>query len=206
MTRLGDLVEHEKRNDGVLELDGSHDEEEVLRGQEHMPLHKDGLLMGLEVNIVGIYCQRHRNVTDGRTFITDMKTAMRDMDSEHLKILETNGIEGQAVDTSYYFAEGGIWHPIPAISHLEDGKSLHMGFPYRDEERASWRVRVAGVSRSISDDILKSVEHILMNEPYIYYHAWKEGDMLLMDNQRVLHGREAYIGDRTLVNMQVIYN
>jgi len=206
MSRLGNLVDHEKRNDGILELDGSKDEDEVLRGQEYMPLHKDGLLMGLEVNVVGIFCYRYRNVTDGRTFITDMKAAMKDMDPGHLEILESNGIEGQAVDTSYYIAKAGIWHPIPAISHLDDGWALHMGFPYKRDERASWRVRVAGVSQSTSDAILNSVEHVLMNEPYIYYHAWKEGDMLLMDNQRVLHGRESFTGDRTLVNMQVIYN
>ncbi|MCP4121131.1 MAG: TauD/TfdA family dioxygenase [Bacteroidetes bacterium] len=206
MSRLGDLVEHEKRNDGVLELDGSHDEDEALRSHDHMPLHKDGILMGLEVNVVGIYCKLRKNLAGGRTFITDVRAAMQDMDPGHLKTLETNGIEGQAVDTSYYFAEGGIWHPIPAITHLKDGKFLHMGFPYREEERASWKVRVAGISGSTSDTILNSMEQILMNEAYVYYHAWKEGDMLLLDNQRVLHGREAYTGDRTLVNMQVIYN
>jgi alpha-ketoglutarate-dependent taurine dioxygenase len=43
-----------------------------------------------------------------------------------------------------------------------------------------------------------------MDERYCYYHSWSEGDLLLLDNKRTLHGREAFKGQRSLANIQVI--
>ena len=205
MSSIGQLVNHEKRKDGVLELDGSKEEKEVLRGKEFMPLHKDGLLMGLEVNVVGIFCLELENVSGGRTYISDMKSAISKLSKDHIEVLSKYGIEGQAVDTDYYLKEGGIWHKMPAIKELEDGLVLSMGFPYPENSMASWNVRIAEVETEVSDEILEGVESVLMRDPFIYYHEWDEGDMLLMDNQRVLHGRESFTGHRTLSNLQIIY-
>ncbi len=206
MSQLGQLVNHEKRKQGVLELDGSKDEKEVLRGKEFMPLHKDGLLMGLEVNVVGIFCLELNNVSGGRTYISDMKSAMSVISNEQIALLTEKGIEAQAVDTDYYLKEGGTWHRLPAVKELSDGVALSMGFPYPENSLASWRVRVADTEQLKSKEILGSIEKTLMSDPYVYYHDWEVGDMLLMDNQRVLHGREAFTGDRTLSNLQVIYD
>jgi alpha-ketoglutarate-dependent taurine dioxygenase len=33
--------------------------------------------------------------------------------------------------------------------------------------------------------------------------VWNEGDLILLDNRRLLHGREAFRGERALANLQV---
>jgi hypothetical protein len=194
LAQLGPLIEHERRKAGVLQLDGSKDASEVLRGCAGMPLHKDGLLMGLDVPFVGIFCERFRQVQDGRTRICDAQAA--------LALLRENGIEAQAVDTDYYLKEGGTWHPLPAVIDTPEGPSLNLGLPYDADDRPSWRVRIAGVDEPTSDEALGRLRAVLHDPRFTYRHAWSEGDLLLLANHRVLHGREPYRGDRALANLQ----
>ena len=203
LRNLGPLVEHEKREDGVLSLDGSKDEEEVLRGQEYMPLHKDGLLMGISVQWVGIFCEVFRDVSNGRTFISDASCALDAIPRDVLEALEQYGIEAEAVDSDYYLKEAAKWHPLVAIEKRPAGVSLNLGLPYRAGTRPSWRVRIAKVAQLKSDQLLAELEAVLMASRYLYQHEWREGDLLLFDNQRVLHGRESYTGSRRLANLQV---
>lgn len=202
LARLGPPIEHERRADGVLELDGSKDDSEVLRGCAGMPLHKDGLLMGIDVPYVGIFCERFRDVEYGRTRICDAQSALEALPDELLTLLRTRGIEAQAVDTDYYLKEGGTWHPLPALIETPEGQSLNLGLPYDEGDRPSWRVRVAGVDPATSDAALAELRRVLHGPRFTYQHAWREGDLLLLANHRVLHGREPYRGDRVLANLQ----
>lgn len=203
MSGLGPLVKHDKRKDGVLELDGTKDEEEVLRGREFMPLHADGLGMGIDVRIVGIFCQEFRSVRDGRTFVSDTAGALPALPAETRAVLAERGIELQPVDTSYYTIPGDRWHCVPAIVDGPRGPALSMGFPYRPGRRASWRARLPGLPAEESDQRLFELEALLLDPRYAYFHDWVEGDLLLIDNKSCLHGREAYEGQRTLHNLQV---
>jgi len=200
---LGELVQHEKREEGVLNLDGSKDEAEVLRGQEYMPLHKDGLLMGIQVAYVGIFCARFRGVANGRTLLCDAQSAIAQLPDGLLDTLERRGIEARAVDTDYYLEGGASWYPLPAVVRRASGPSLNLGLPYAEGARPSWLVRVAGVDSEVSTRALAALEDVLMSERFLYRHEWAEGDLLLFDNHRMLHGREAYTGDRVLANLQV---
>jgi alpha-ketoglutarate-dependent taurine dioxygenase len=47
------------------------------------------------------------------------------------------------------------------------------------------------------------MEDILEDKKYTYYHNWESGDLILFDNRTVLHGREAFEGERSLIQMQV---
>ncbi|MHC4376940.1 MAG: TauD/TfdA family dioxygenase [Planctomycetota bacterium] len=202
LARLGPPIEHERRTDGVLELDGSKDDSEVLRGCAGMPLHKDGLLMGIDVPYVGIFCERFRDVEAGRTRICDAQSALAELPADLRSLLEHNGIEAQAVDTDYYLKEGGTWHPLPALIETPAGPSLNLGLPYDEGDRPSWRVRVAGVDPATSDAALTELRSVLHDPRFTYQHDWREGDLLLLANHRVLHGREPYRGDRVLANLQ----
>ena len=119
--------------EGVRELDGSKDAEEVLRGQEYMPLHKDGLLMGLEVSWVGIWCERFRGVTDGRTHVCDSAGALDALSPALVQTLEQRGIEGVGVVAGYLesaanrVARALLWAFLPKITIMH----LHV---FADEE------------------------------------------------------------------------
>lgn len=202
LARLGEPVQHASRQEGVLELDGDRDETEVLRGREMMPLHKDGLLMGVDVAVVGIHCQVWRGVENGRTLVSDARSAWDAMDPEVLQLLERQGIEARAADEGYYLEGRGTWHPIEAIQRRPTGVSLAVGLPFPKGARASWHVRVAGVDSAASNAVFEHLEEVLLREEYVYRHEWAEGDLLLLNNHNVLHGREAFRGERALNNLQ----
>lgn len=200
--KLGTLVENDRRKDGVLSLDGSK-KDEVLLGEGFMPLHRDGALMGTSVALIAIHCIEHKNVTGGRTFISDIDSAMAEVPARDLELLRERGIEGKPVD-AYYLKPSDTWHAIPGFIDV-DGKSyLNVGFPYRKGEKASWLVRIPGVDDDECERIFETARAALMNERYCYFHEWHEGDTLLVDNLRTLHGREAFEGQRALANIQVI--
>ncbi len=204
--QFGPLTENNRRKGTVLNIDGSKaDEGEVLLGEGFLPLHRDGALMGTNVLLVGIFCAEYKNITvGGRTFITDAENALKEVPQEYLDILRERGIEGKPVD-SYYLKSADEWHPIPGFIDI-DGKSyLNIGFPSPKGEKPSWLMRIPGISDDRFDEIFTTMTSVLMDEKYCYYHEWEEGDLLLFDNRKVLHGREAYRGERrALANIQVL--
>ncbi len=203
--RFGTLTENDRRQGPVLKLDASkQDEGEVLLGQGFMPLHRDGALMGNHIELVGIFCVEYQHVTGGgRTFISDIDNACKDVPAEILDLLRERGIEGRPVDR-YYTKAADTWHRIAGFAET-DGKSyLNVGFPYRPGEKPSWLLRIPGVDDDRCAAMFETMRAILMSERYCYYHAWDEGDLLLLDNRKTLHGREAFRGRRALANLQVL--
>jgi alpha-ketoglutarate-dependent taurine dioxygenase len=202
LRRLGRLVQNDRRQGAVLKLDGSK-KEEVLLGEGFMPLHRDGALMGTDVAVVGIFCVEHQDVSGGRTFISDIEGATREVPREYLDLIREKGIEGRPVDR-YYTKAADAWHWIPGFIDVGGKSYLNVGFPYRAGEKASWLVRIPGVDDARVQAIFEEMRAVLMSERYCYYHEWKEGELLLLDNRRTLHGREAFRGRRSLANIQVL--
>jgi (5R)-carbapenem-3-carboxylate synthase len=201
--KFGRLVENDRRKRGVLKLDGSK-RDEVLLGSGFMPLHRDGALMGTNVALVGIYCVEYRDVTSGgRTFISDIESATKEIPTEWLDLLRERGIEGRPVD-AYYVKPSDTWHPIAGFLDVGGKSYLNVGFPYRPGEQASWLVRIPGVDDARCQAIFESMRKVYMDPKYCYYHSWNEGELLLLDNLRTLHGREAFQGQRSLSNIQVV--
>jgi (5R)-carbapenem-3-carboxylate synthase len=205
LTQFGPLTQNDRRKGVVLNIDASKiDAGEVLLGQGFLPLHRDGSLMGTDVRYVGIFCTEYKNVVDGgRTFIVDTEGAMADMPKDILDLLRERGIEGKPVD-SYYLKSGDEWHPIAGMINVEGKEFLNIGFPSPRNEKPSWLMRIPGVDETRFNEIFDLLNDIVMSEKYCYYQDWNEGDLLLLDNRKTLHGREAFKGQRKLANIQVL--
>lgn len=201
--RFGPLTHNDRRQNGVLKLDGSK-KDEVLLGQGFMPLHRDGALMGTDVALIGIHCIDYKNVTGGgRTFVSDIEAAIEEVPQAYLDLVRAKGIEGRPVD-SYYLKPSDQWHWIPGFIDVDGTSYLNVGFPYRPGEKASWLVRIPGESEERVQEIFETMRSALMDPRYCYFHEWTEGEVLLIDNKRTLHGREAFEGQRYLANIQVL--
>ena len=206
MSRFGPINNASTRSDGAVVVE-TRDDDEVFRSSAALPLHKDGLLTGFDITLVGIYCIDFKGITAGRTYVSDANRALERMPPEHVALLRENGIEGMPVDnTGYYKAAHMLWHPAPAFrARPGEPPTLNLGLPHAPGEPESWRVRVAGVSEARSDEVMRSLRAALLDEDYTYFHDWQEGDLLVMDNYAVLHGREAFEGQkRRLANIQVL--
>lgn len=207
MRRFGPINEAKTREEGAVLVE-DQGQEEVFRSSFPLPLHKDGLLTGFDVLTVGIYCVAFEEVQDGRTYVSDANLALERMDPEEVEILRRNGCEGQAVDaTGYYRPEwNDRWMRAPAFQ-ARPGKqpTLGLGLPHAPGEPESWRIRIADVPAETSDRILLHLREALLDPHYTYFHAWQPGDLMLLDNYQVLHGREGFQAKRrALANIQVI--
>lgn len=207
MRRFGPINEAKTRDEGAVLVE-DQGQAEVFRSNQPLPLHKDGLLTGFDVLTVGIYCVAFDEVEGGRTYVSDANLALERMDPEEVEILRVNGCEGQAVDaTGYYRPEwNDRWMRAPAFQ-ARPGKepTLGLGLPHAPGEPESWRIRIAGVPEEDSDRILLHLRQALLDPHYTYYHVWQPGDLMLLDNYQVLHGREGFTAKRrALANIQVI--
>ena len=64
-------------------------------------------------------------------------------------------------------------------------------------------MRFCNIDEELSYQYFEKLEEILEHPDYTYYHDWEIGDLILFDNYYVMHGREAYEGERSLIQMQV---
>ena len=204
LEQFGELVKNEKReNETMLALDGKRVATEVIRGNGRLPLHRDGLLMNTIVKFVAIMCMDYEVTSGGRTYLSDSGKAWKEFPEEIKNALIKNGIEGMPFDTTYYLKNEAKWHPFTG-TFVFNGKTYpNGGLHYHKEERASWAIRIANIEEERSDEYFNEMEKILEDKKYTYYHDWKKGDMILFDNRTVLHGREAFEGERSLIQMQV---
>ncbi|MHC4380489.1 MAG: TauD/TfdA family dioxygenase [Planctomycetota bacterium] len=207
MRRFGPINEAKTRTEGAVIVE-DQGQGEVFRSSNALPLHKDGGLTGYDVRIIGIYCVAFREVVGGRTYISDADRAMRSFPAEDQALLQRHGCQAMALDdTGYYrsdFTER--WHPLPAFRELPDGRrTLRIGLPHEPGEPESWRIRIQDVTPEVSDRILADLRTCLLDDGFTYHHEWQEGDLLLLDNDSVMHGREAFTAERrALANIQVL--
>lgn len=207
LRQFGPLTQNDRRKGVVLNIDGSKEQQgEVLLGDGFLPLHRDGALMGTDVRYVGIFCVEYQNMVEGgRTFIIDSEGAMLEMPEDIINLLRERGIEGKPVDR-YYMKSADTWHPIAGFINVDGKEYLNIGFPSPRNEKPSWLMRIPGVDEARFNEIFDLLNDIVMNEKYCYYQDWNEGDLLLLDNRKTLHGREAFKGQRKLANIQVLAN
>ena len=207
LANFGPINAAASRTEGAVMVENQSNEE-VFRSDLALPLHKDGILTGFDVVLVGIYCVEFTQVTGGRTYVVDSERALQQVPQRDVEQLRKHGIEGMAVDSGGYYRQEyeGNWHPFPAFK-AKDGRapSLNLGLPHAPGEPESWRLRVAGVERERSDEILGSLRNALLDDEFAYYHDWTQGDIIMIDNYAALHGREAFHAEsRRLANIQVL--
>ena len=74
---------------------------------------------------------------------------------------------------------------------------------YHPEETPSYKIRIKGLSPETSYEYYNTMESLFHDEALIYYHNWEQGDLLLMDNVKTMHGREAFDGKRSIAQFQI---
>ena len=204
LEQFGELVKNEKRKDEtMLTLDGSQHAKEVLRGTGRMPLHRDGLLMNVDVKYVGIYCLHVNELENGRTYISDSANAFKEYPEEIKQTLLDNGLEAMPFDTTYYLKNENKYYHFDGVISKNNKTLPNGGLHFIKDERASYHLRFSNVDEEKSYEYFETLEKILESPTYTYYHTWETGDLILFDNYYVMHGRESYSGERSLIQMQV---
>lgn len=212
---LGDKVSYAEDNAKVgygfadiLKLDGTHDKEKVITGRGSLPLHTDGILLGTQVDLIILYAEDVKDIDeDGATVVCDQLAALKDMpESLHQPLLDGR-LEYLAFERGYFTNVPEGWYPISTFRDYGRVRSLNLALPFDGQAKASWDVRVPGLNEAASAAWFAALEQHLMADRFLYCHRWRKGDLLIIDNQRTLHGRRGLLPNtcRKLLRGQVTF-
>ncbi|MBM7773966.1 (5R)-carbapenem-3-carboxylate synthase [Actinokineospora baliensis] len=214
VTGLGDTVSYDDDDAAVgygftdiLHLDGTRDEGKVITGRGGLPLHTDGVLLGTQVDLIVLFAAEVRDLAaDGATLVCDQITAWTELPDDLRAVLDRGHLEYIATERGYFTSVPEGWYPIPTFRNYGRVKSLNLALPFQsDEALASWDVRVPNTSAEESGQFFTNLRTHLSDPRYLYEHRWTAGDLVVIDNQRTLHGRRglANASSRKLLRGQV---
>lgn len=195
---LGQTVDH-KFGEGqadLLKLNASRDEGKVVTGRGPLPLHTDGLLVGEQVDLIVLYAKEFSDEPgSGETTVCDQLAAWREM-PEHLRETLAEGTLEYLVEERGYFPQvPADWYAIATTRDYGRVRSLNLALGFPPDTPRGWQVRVAGMDPAASDKFFQELSDHLHTTRYLYQHRWQPGDLLVIDNQRTLHGRTAIGSD-----------
>jgi (5R)-carbapenem-3-carboxylate synthase len=168
-------------------------------------LHTDGAFVGTHPSFIILYCAHiDQQPGDGETQLCDQRLAMASMPAD-LKELFSAPWEYMVHDASHFPSIASQWVSVPPVIEKDDGtRTLNMAMPFElGDPNPGWSVRISGKSTEESTALLRALDQYLKNSESFYSHRWRIGDLLILDNSRVLHGRSAITGARHLYRGQL---
>lgn len=179
----------------MLELNG--DKEKIVTGRGRLPFHTDGGILRSNVDQIFLYGAQIENLRFlGATLITDHVAALRDMPRHLLDVLENETFEVCATEPGYYSgASPEGWFKVDTFKDFGWVRSLMIYFPFDAGDPASWETRITGFTLSETHKFFDELGTFFRQGQYTYSHYWRTGDLLISDNRRTLHEREAFRED-----------
>ncbi|WP_186184943.1 L-tyrosine/L-tryptophan isonitrile synthase family protein [Burkholderia gladioli] len=180
---------------------------------ESVPLHWDLSMLPLTHPLVQedehfaatlftLHCRKAPRPGEGQTTLVDARAIARDLDAATLAQWEQLSLTYNTKMT--YF--GGVPRTFPLIAvHPETGEKL---LRYQEGSESSLQRFEVGVSTPgrVPEDFVARVNALAYSPKYLVEHEWQDGDIVMVDNYSVLHGRRAMSRDsaaRELWRVQV---
>ncbi|CAI1791854.1 TauD/TfdA dioxygenase family protein [Serratia plymuthica] len=204
-SKYGTIVEYsdEKIDVGfgyrdTLKLEG--EKGKIVTGRGQLPFHADGGLLLSQVDQVFLYAVEIKNMKfRGSTTVCDHVLACNEMPDHLRKVLENETFEVRVLERGYYVdvsPEG--WFKVPVFTDLGWVRKMLIYFPFDDDQPASWEPRIVGFTDEEIKRFFIELTTFMKNPRYYYKHYWKDGDLVIMDNRRVIHEREEFNDDKII--------
>ncbi len=179
----------------TLKLEG--EKGKVVTGRGQLPLHADGGLLLSQVDQVFLYAAEIKNVKfRGATTVCDHALACREMPAHLLRVLENETFEVRVLERGYYAdVSPHGWFKVPVFTDLGWVRKMLLYFPFDDGQPASWEPRIIGFTEWETKTFFAELTQFMKHPRYYYKHYWQDGELLIMDNRRVIHEREEFNDD-----------
>jgi alpha-ketoglutarate-dependent taurine dioxygenase len=177
----------------MLRLDASPDDGRVATGRGPLPLHVDNLWIGEPTDLILLYAAEVSDAPgSGETVVVDQLAAWANMPAHLRRVLEEQQIEHRVDQCGPTPGLPEGWFAVSAIRDRGAMRSLYLALPFPPETPApGWRVRVAGFRRQESEHFFRELDAHFRRQEFTYQHRWTTGDLLVINNQRTLHGRSS---------------
>lgn len=193
---LGTLATHRfgTGRPGLLDLDASPLPDRVVTGRSALPLHTDGTLIDASPKYIALYCHAVDQQPGSGSTELCLQAELLDTDlPAELAMVTYVDWEYFVTDASHFPGVAHRWLTIPPTVQSTTGTTrLNVALPFdavNGSTPAGWQVRLAGSTEDDSRPVFARLNQHLRGCQSFYSHDWSQGDLLVLDNERVLHGR-----------------
>lgn len=154
---------------------------------ENVPFHWDGAFFEVPATLVFNCLQAPEPGTGGATLFTDTQRICEDKGDLIKHYWSEIEVTYKTDKLAHY---GGEITQTLLEKHPVTGKPvIRYGEPVSTENNP---VSVDVLPKQHEGDLIAEMANLLYQPEYCYRHFWQAGDLLLADNMRLLHGRDAF--------------
>jgi len=190
----------------VLDLVVEEDPKNYLFSRTDVPFHWDGAFAAVAPRYFLFQCVKAPVPGGGgETVFSDSTEVIRRADPELVREWAATKIGYRTEKLGYY--GGSVDSPL-LTEHTETGETImRYGEPLDPDRYLNpvW-VDVHGRSGADAEAFMADLRDRLHDPSVCYHHEWRDGDIVTVDNQALLHGRNAFRGNssRHLQRIQVL--
>ncbi|MEU7582067.1 TauD/TfdA family dioxygenase [Streptomyces sp. NPDC041068] len=160
-----------------------------------IPMHVDGHLNANPVSYVGLECLE-APYEGGETLVASSSAFFAAAPDALVARLRSLTIEyWSRVAGSGFYVERPEGNPVVApvqVDPVTGGDALCVGVDYPQDPSRNFGAAVVGHTQEQSLELFAELAELLARPEVMYAHEWRVGQVLVMDNRRVVHGRSSY--------------
>lgn len=188
----------------VLDLVVQEDPKNYLFSRTDVPFHWDGAFAKVAPRYFLFQCVQAPAVGGGgETVFSDSTEVIRRADPALVAEWAATEVSYRTEKLGYY---GGETTASLLAKHSETGETIMRYGEPLDPERYLNPVWVSIKDKPDAEEFMADLRDKLHDPSVCYHHEWRDGDIVAVDNQALLHGRNAFIGNssRHLQRIQVL--
>jgi alpha-ketoglutarate-dependent taurine dioxygenase len=185
--RFGDLLEWNFGH--VLDLFVHEEPRNYLFTHGEVPFHWDGAFAARTPSLQVFQCLRSPGPgSGGETTFCDTTRVIRDAGSAELRRWENISIRYQTEKVAHYGGE--IMQRLVEAHPADDSPILRFAEPV--DGLNPLFLEIDGLEGETQEEFLRRFTPRLYAAHALYAHEWREGDFVIADNHRLIHGRNAF--------------
>ena len=187
----------------VLDLKVQEDPKNYLFTRGPVPFHWDGAFAHVEPRYFLFQCLDARPGGGGETVFCDTVAAYAAASPEQRAVWDRVRISYRTDKLAHY--GGDVTHPLVS-THPASGETVLRYAEPLDPERFINPLFLDVEGAPDGDRLVAELSEYLWRPEFCYAHAWRPGDIVVVENHALIHGRYPFVGDSTrhLQRVQII--
>lgn len=156
-----------------------------------LPLHRDGALVGSPTKVIAFSALASTPGAGSLETVESIR-ALPALDPHLQAALKQSTWEYRLHDRGPFTHLPDGWFERATFVDSEAGRALNVILPEREGEHPTpWEVRLNGHDATSSRAFTTALDDGLRASPDFIAHQWQDGDLVVIDNDHVLHGLAA---------------
>lgn len=177
-----------------LVMEALDNSEESQFTEHSMPFHQDTIInLSEKAHLLAFFCIEAPALGDGgETVLSNNRKALAFLPSEARVFLSNTSICYRSLQTSYYEGKGEVVQR-PIIKHPRlDVETFFLALDDPSDPKRNYEAKFEETSPTLSKKWMEYFQNYFNQPQFCYAHAWRPGDVILLDNFLVCHSRRQF--------------